>query len=127
MELSAVQYRSLIWRTFFCIVFFAGALTAGLSIWLTSDQTTSLVYGISVVTVPHAWAVARTFRLEQGKIQPQAAIVAAWVKIGLCAVGFAWVFNVPEIKAEAVFAGFIMQTLLITAGNSWVAMVTRKR
>ena len=127
MKLSAKQYRSLMWRTFFCISLIAGVFIAGLSVWLTNNQTLSLAYGFIIASVPHAWAVARTFRLQQGKVQPQAAIMAAWVKIGLCAVGFAWVFNLPNSNAEAVFAGFIIQTVLITAGNSWVAMLTRKR
>lgn len=127
MKLSAMQYRSLMWRTFFCVTLAAGVFIAGLSVWLPLNQTISLAYGLMIASVPHAWAVARTFRLQQGRVQPQAAIIAAWVKIGLCAVGFAWVFNLPDINAGAVFAGFIMQTILITAGNSWVAMLTRKR
>jgi hypothetical protein len=122
-----MQYRSLMWRTFFCAILAAGVFTAGLSIWLTCNQTISLAYGLIIASVPHAWAVARAFRLQQGRVQPQAAIMAAWVKLGLCAVGFAWVFNLPNIEAGAVFAGFIMQTVLITAGNSWVAMLTQKR
>lgn len=106
--------------------FAAGVLAAGASFWLTSNQTASLVYGILIAAMPQGWAVAKTFRLKQGRVVPQAALLAAWVKFGLCALGFAWVFTLPDVRAGAVFFGFIMQTLLITAGNSWVAIAAQK-
>lgn len=123
---EVMQYRSLIWRTFFCMLLVAGATAAGASFWLEPNQTESLVYGILIAALPHMWAVAKTFRVKHGKVVPQAALLAEWVKFGLCAIGFAGVFALPDIKAGAVFSGFIMQMLLITAGNSWVAMATQK-
>jgi hypothetical protein len=123
---EVMQYRSLMWRTFFCVFFVAGATAAGASFWLEPNQTASLVYGILIAALPQMWAVAKTFRVKHGKVVPQAALLAAWVKFGLCALGFAWVFTLPDVTAGAVFSGFIMQMLLITAGNSWVAMATQK-
>ena len=126
MSSNGMRYRSLMWRTFFCMFFLAGAIAAGASFWLDPKQTVSLVHGILIAALPQTWAVARTFRLTHGKVQPHAALVASWVKFGLCAVGFAWVFTLPDVRAGAVFSGFIMQILLITAGNSWVAMATQE-
>ena len=108
------------------MLFVASTIAFGASFWLESDQVASLVYGMLIAALPQMWAVAKTFRVKNGMVVPQAALLAAWVKFGLCALGFAWVFTLPDVRAGAVFAGFIMQMLFITAGNSWVAMATQK-
>lgn len=126
MSADLKHYRSLMWRTFFCMWFIACVFVGGASFWVSREQTVSLLAGILIAALPQLWAVARAFRAKNGKVVPQAALIAVWVKFGLCALGFAWVFTLPDIKAGAVFFGFIVQTILFTAGNSWVAMATLK-
>ena len=120
----ALQYRALAWKAF-ALATLGGATALVLARLLTgTGHWVSMINGALIIALPQAWAITRTFPKQSKTVAPQAAIIAVWVKFGLCAIGFAWVFNQPGMQAGSVFAGFLVLLIAYTAGTSWVALRT---
>ena len=121
---NALHYGALAWKAF-AVASLIGASTLALGSLLTgTGHWGSMVNGALIIALPQAWTIRRTFPKNSKTLAPQAAIIAVWVKFGLCAIGFAWVFNQPGVQAGSVFAGFLVFLIAFTAGNSWVALRT---